>query len=122
MIRSGGTLTAALTFNHDIYTWGSGIRPGPLTPLWHPVPFPLDLGTHEFLDIAIGSQHAILLTTEHRIFVLGNNRNCQLGVEEKLQCSDWTEVSLPIVRSKQRVTKVYAGHNNSLFIVEDIPR
>jgi alpha-tubulin suppressor-like RCC1 family protein len=120
MISSGGTLTAALTSGNDIYMWGTGVTPGPLTQLWNASPFPLDLDGHDFLDVAIGNQHVIVLTTEHRVFVLGDNRSGQLGLGETLQCDQWTEVSLPIVGEKQHVTKVYAGHNNSVLLVEDI--
>jgi alpha-tubulin suppressor-like RCC1 family protein len=118
-ISSGGTLSAALTSGHDIYIWGTGIITGPLNRLWSPTPYPLDLHGQEFLDVAVGNHHVIVLTTEHKIFVIGANGSGQLGVNDRRDHSEWTEITLPL-KEQQHVTRVYAGHNNSLLLVEEI--
>jgi alpha-tubulin suppressor-like RCC1 family protein len=69
--------------------------------------------------VAVGNHHVIVLTTEHKIFVIGANESGQLGLNDRHDHPDWTEVSLPL-KEKQHVTKVFAGHNNSFLIVESI--
>ena len=116
-ISSRGSLSAALTSEHDIYIWGTGVMIGPLNSLWSPKPHPLDLCGHDFLDVAVGNHHVIVLTTNHKIFVIGANRNGQLGLNDQRDHADWTEVTLPL-SAQQQVTSVYAGYNNSLLLVE----
>ena len=118
-ISSGGTLTAALTSENDIYIWGNGTTTEPLSRLWNPTPYPLDLHGQDFLDVAVGNHHVIVLTTEHKIFVIGANESGQLGRNDRRDYPDWTEVSLPL-KGTQHVTKVFAGHNNSLLLVENM--
>lgn len=117
-ISSGGSLTAALTSNHDIYIWGGGKVPGHPIQLWSSTPSPLDLNYQEFLDVAVGNNHVILLTTEHKVFVIGGNGSGQLGLEDKDDQQDWTEITLPL-NEDQHVTRVYAGYNYSFVLVEN---
>lgn len=116
-ISSGGSLTAALTSNHDIYIWGGGKVAGHPIQLWNPTPSPLDLNDQEFLDVAVGNNHVILLTTEHKLFVIGGNGSGQLGLEDTNDHLDWTEITIPL-KQDQHVTRVYAGYNNSFVLVE----
>lgn len=116
-ISSGGHLTAALTSGNDIYIWGTGVAAGPLDRLWSSTPFPLDLVGQDFLDVAIGHQHVVVLTTEHKIFVMGANESGQLGLSDKRDYTEWTEVTV-VLQEQQWVTRVYAGHRNSFLLVE----
>lgn len=112
-------MTAALTSSHDIYIWGKGVTTGPLNRLWSPTPYPLDLDEQEFLDVAVGNNHVIVLTTEHKVFAIGANGNGQLGLSDEHDHTEWTEISPPL-KERQHVTRVYAGYNNSLLLVEDV--
>jgi alpha-tubulin suppressor-like RCC1 family protein len=116
-ISSGGLLTAALTSGNDIYIWGTGVVAGSLDRLWSATPFPLDLDGQDFLDVAIGRQHVVVLTTEHKIFVIGANESGQLGLSDKRDYTEWTEVTVAL-KEQQCVTRVYAGHSNSFLLVE----
>lgn len=118
-ISSRGLLSVALTSAHDIYIWGTGVIMGPLSSLWESKPHPLDLSGQDFLDVAVGNNHVIVLTTEHKIFVIGANRNGQLGLTDPRDHAEWTEVTLPL-SAQQQVTRVYAGYNNSLLLVENV--
>jgi alpha-tubulin suppressor-like RCC1 family protein len=118
-ISSGGYATAALTSGNDIYVWG---RQGYLE-LSEPLtgsPIPLDLEGLDFLDVAVGMNHIVLLTTERKVFVVGAGRNGQLGLGPDIrELKDWKQVRLPL-KEKQRVANVHAGYKNSFLIVEDI--
>jgi alpha-tubulin suppressor-like RCC1 family protein len=115
-ISSGGYATATLTSGNDVYLWG---RPGQpeLSEQLTGSPIPLDLDGQDFLDVAVGENHIIVLTTDRKVFVVGAGGNGQLGSDEK-QLNDWKEACLPL-KPGQRVAGVYAGYKNSFVIVED---
>ncbi|PSS20506.1 hypothetical protein M430DRAFT_27546 [Amorphotheca resinae ATCC 22711] len=71
-ISSGGAMTAALTSGNDVYFWGVGMS-GPLGNLWSASPQPLDLDEQDILDVAVGNEHILILTTEHKVFAIGAN-------------------------------------------------
>lgn len=110
-------MTAALTEGFDLYAWGS--RPGQ-PKLFEQIsrhPEPLDVDGHDFLDVAVGNDHMIVLTTEHRVFVIGAGGNGQLGMTaERLE--DWTEIVLPL-NEEHSVVAVHAGYKNSFVLVTD---
>jgi alpha-tubulin suppressor-like RCC1 family protein len=116
-IASGGYVTAALTSANDVYLWGRPDHPELLSEQLTGSPTPLDLDGQDFLDVAVGANHMVVLTTERKVFVVGAGGNGQLGSDEK-QLNDWKEVCLPLIPG-QRVAKVYAGYKNSFIIVED---
>jgi len=60
----------------------------------------------------------IALTTEGKVFVVGEGRNGQLGLDVK-ELEDWREVSL-LLNGSQKVVSVGAGYKNSFVLVEDI--
>lgn len=113
-ISSGGYATAALTLANDAYFWG---RPGHPEELLTPSPTPLDLDGQDILDVSVGFNHLMVLTTDHRLFVVGDGGSGQLGLDaEKLD--DWKEVILPL-KADQRMIGVHAGYKNSFLIVGD---
>jgi alpha-tubulin suppressor-like RCC1 family protein len=78
----------------------------------------VDLDGQDVLDVAVGSNHMIALTTEQKLYVVGANGNGQLGLNVE-DLSEWREVSLPL-EEKQRIVSVHAGYKNSFVVVEDI--
>jgi alpha-tubulin suppressor-like RCC1 family protein len=117
-ISSGGYATAALTESNDIYIWGRQGHPELDEPLTRS-PTPLDLDGEDFLDVAVGINHMIVLTTKGKLFVVGAGENGQLGLEAaSKEVKDWKEVRLPL-KEGQQVASVHAGYKNSFVIVED---
>jgi alpha-tubulin suppressor-like RCC1 family protein len=114
-ISSGGYATAALTSANDVYFWG---RPGYPEGLLTGSPTPLDLDGQDFLDVAVGFNHMMILTTERKLFVVGDGGSGQLGQETK-HFNDWTEISLPL-KETQRISRTHAGYKTSFVLVEDI--
>jgi alpha-tubulin suppressor-like RCC1 family protein len=115
-ISSGGYATAALTAGNDIYLWGREGHPELTEPL-SGSPTPLDLEGMDFLDVAVGMNHLIVLTTGRKVFVVGAGGNGQLGLKET-ELKEWREVCLPL-KEGQRVVSVHAGYKNSFVVVED---
>lgn len=116
-ISSGGYVTAALTTGNDLYVWGG--RPGQekILEQLSGTPEPVDLDG-DILDVGVGANHIIALTTEHKLYVVGADGNGQLGLDvDKL--SEWREVALPL-KENQHVTSVHAGYRNSFVTVENI--
>ncbi|KAI0996945.1 hypothetical protein K3495_g11236 [Podosphaera aphanis] len=115
-ISSGGYATAALNQGNDLYVWGG--RPGQpnLIKDLTADPNPVDLQGADFLDIAVGNDHMLAITTDQKLFVVGSGSNGQLGIDSK-QLSDWHEVSLNL-REGQRLSKVYAGYKTSFILLE----
>lgn len=78
----------------------------------------MDLDGEDVLDVAVDMNHVIALTTEHKLFVVGDGSNGQLGLDlENVEA--WNEVLLPL-KQNQRIVSVHTGYNNSLVTVEDI--
>jgi len=117
-ISSGGYVTAALTAGNDLYVWGT--RPGQpkLLPQLSGTPEPVDLDGNDVLDVAVGANHAIALTTEHKLYVVGANGNGQLGLDV-VELSEWREVTLPL-NENQQIVSILAGYKNSFLLVEDV--
>jgi alpha-tubulin suppressor-like RCC1 family protein len=107
-----------LTAGNDVYIWGRQGHPDLDEPLTGS-PTPLDLDGQDFLDVAVGMNHVVVLTTERRMFVVGAGGNGQLGLGPALkELKDWKEVSIPLGKGQQ-VVSVHAGYKNSFVIVED---
>lgn len=79
---------------------------------------PVDLEGQDVMDVAVGTNHILALTTEGKLYVVGENGNGQLGVDSK-ELTDWKEVVLPF-KDGQRIVGVHTGYKNSLVVVEDI--
>ena len=114
-ISSGGFATAALTTTNDLYFWG---RPGFPEGLLSGSPMPLDLNGQDFLDVAVGFNHMMVLTTERKLFIVGEGGSGQLGYESQ-RLEDWKEISLPL-KGNQQVSSIHAGYKTSFVLVEDV--
>lgn len=70
-------------------------------------------------DVGIGEGHAIVLTTDGEVYVLGTNRNGQLGIgigdDEVVE--GWKKVNLEL-RSGDKIIGVAAGPRCSFIIVK----
>jgi alpha-tubulin suppressor-like RCC1 family protein len=111
-------VTATLTSGNDLYVWGG--RPGQakLLEQLSGTPQPVDLDGNDVLDVAVGANHVIVLTTEHKLYVVGANGNGQLGLDMG-DLVEWREVSLPL-SEKQQMVSVQAGYKNSFVLIEGI--
>jgi alpha-tubulin suppressor-like RCC1 family protein len=108
-----------VTSGNDIYIWGRQGHPELSEPL-SGSPTPLDLDGMDFLDVAVGINHLVVLTIEHKVFVVGACGNGQLGFGAAVkELKDWKEVGLPLMDG-QRVVSVHAGYKNSFVVVEDV--
>ncbi|KAL3422425.1 hypothetical protein PVAG01_06581 [Phlyctema vagabunda] len=116
-IVSGGYITAALTAGADVYIWGGRSGQSRLLDDLSGAPAPLDVEGQDILDIAVGNDHLVVLTTEHELFVVGEGRNGQLGVKTK-RLTEWTQVVLPLGKN-QRIVGITAGYKNSFVLVKD---
>ncbi|KAF4631772.1 hypothetical protein G7Y89_g6353 [Cudoniella acicularis] len=134
-ITSQGFMTAAITEGNDLYVWGEQPKPELRTgngngkgkenaqlKLFEEltgVPSAVDVLGYDVLDAAIGEGYALVLTTEGRLFVIGDNINCQLGLPEITHAAEWIEV-IPSLQRGQRITAVWAGYKNSFLLVEQL--
>jgi alpha-tubulin suppressor-like RCC1 family protein len=114
-ISSGGCMTAALTAGNDMYVWGGRPAQPQVFGKFSGPPTPVDLDVHDVLDIAVGDNHMLALTTDRTLFVVGANGNGQLGLGIG-EINDWKQVSLPLTSGAQ-IMSVYAGYKNSFVVV-----
>ncbi|KAL5615422.1 uncharacterized protein BROUX77_001259 [Berkeleyomyces rouxiae] len=98
-VDAGGYTLAALTEGGDVYAWGG--RPGQkayIEELWAE-PAPLDL-EFDVADIAIGTQHMIILTTASHVLGRGCSRSGQLGrysdSNNDVWVDDWERLDIPL--------------------------
>lgn len=111
-------MTAALTSGNDLYLWGGRPEQPKVLDELSGTPEPVDLDGQDVLDVAVGVDHILVLTNEHKLYVVGANRNGQLGLNVE-ELFEWREVVLPL-GGKQRIVSVHAGYKNSFLIIEDI--
>lgn len=116
-IAAGGYMLAALTAGNDLYLWGG--RPGrktiPADVADEPEPFVID--EQDIADVAVGESHLIVLTTEGRVFVVGENKNGQLGLPVD-SADSWSPVELGL-QDNRTVVGVAAGPRSSFIIVKE---
>lgn len=110
-------MTAALTSGNDLYLWGWRPRQTKMLGQLSGTPEPVDLDGLDVLDVAVGADHILALTTEHKLYVVGANRNGQLGLDVEDLC-EWREISLPL--DGKRIVSIHAGYKNSFLLVENI--
>lgn len=115
-IAAGGYMLAALTAGNDLYLWGGhpGKKTVPAGVSDEPAPVVID--EQDIADVAVGESHLIVLTTEGKVFVIGENRNGQLGVSAA-SVDSWSPVELNLREGKTPVG-VAAGPTNSFIIVK----
>lgn len=116
-IASGGYYTAALTTGNDLYLWGG--RPGQTKILdeLEDYPTPVDVDGNDWVDVAVGQDHIVALSTEGDVWVVGEGGNGQLGLAKDItMLREWRKVELDL--DGMKVSRVYAGYKNSLLIIE----
>lgn len=116
-IAAGGYMLAALTAGKDLYLWGGhpGRRTIPADVTDEPEPFVID--EQDVEDVAVGELHLIVLTTEGKVFVIGENKNGQLGLPVD-SADSWSPVELGLQHNK-RVVGVAAGPRSSFILVQE---
>ena len=119
-VAAGGYTLAALTEGHDLYYWGSkspGDQPAVLEPSADPVP--VDVYDKDIIDVGLGESHAIVLTSEGEVYVIGDNRNGQLGLGKDVpSAASWTKIDLSQQQQHQgHVLGVTAGPKSSFILV-----
>ncbi|PBP20087.1 putative Serine/threonine-protein kinase Nek9 [Diplocarpon rosae] len=118
-ISSAGYVTAALTEDNDVYVWGGRAGQKPILEGLGGTPIPLDLDGEEFFDVAVGMDHMLVVTTGHKLFVVGSGGSKQLGVDVE-EAESWMEVKLPLQEGK-RIVGVHAGYKSSFVLVDGMP-
>ncbi|KAJ6782578.1 hypothetical protein PWT90_05694 [Aphanocladium album] len=119
-ITACGYAAAALTESGSVYIWGRNLPSRP-TEQFFPDLFPsanyfeIEDGK-DIEDFALGETHAIALTCEGDIYVIGNNENGQLGVPRTEVLRTWTKVNFSPPVDYQ-ITGVAAGPHTSFIIV-----
>ncbi|KAI0479235.1 regulator of chromosome condensation 1/beta-lactamase-inhibitor protein II [Xylariaceae sp. FL0804] len=93
-IAAAGYLGLALTEGHDLYIWGGHPGRQPIVPGVSINPMPVAVEEADTLDCAVGESHIIILTTDGRVYVIGDNANGQLGVVGD-KAVEWTRSLLP---------------------------
>ncbi|KAK2625816.1 hypothetical protein QTJ16_005128 [Diplocarpon rosae] len=119
-VSSAGYVTAALTKDNDVYVWGGRAGQKPMLEGLGGTPIPLDLDGEEFFDVAVGMDHMLVVTTAHKLFVVGSGGSKQLGLDVE-EAKGWTEVKMPL-QEGQRIVGVHAGYKNSFVLVGGMPR
>ncbi|KHN97742.1 Regulator of chromosome condensation/beta-lactamase-inhibitor protein II [Metarhizium album ARSEF 1941] len=121
-VTAGGYCLAALTESGSIYIWGqkfSGSRQSGHSAFADLCDVPNYLGVDgdkDVQDVALGDSHAIALTTDGTVYVMGRNDNGQLGLGQgvNMDAKTWTKVGLGI--SADQVVGVAAGPKSSFIL------
>jgi len=97
--------------------WGG--RPGQTKILdeLEDYPMPVDVDGNDWVDVAVGQDHIVALSTEGDVWVVGEGGNGQLGLAKDItMLREWRKVELDL--DGMKVSRVYAGYKNSLLIIE----
>lgn len=97
-IAAGGYVAAALTQGGSLYVWGTSTtgthRRQQAFSYISGTPDYIEVdGGKDVQDVAVGESHAIVLTTDGCLYVIGGNHNGQLGLgrdEERVE--SWTKL------------------------------
>ncbi|KAF5722661.1 e3 ubiquitin ligase HERC6 [Fusarium mundagurra] len=127
-IAAAGYTAAALTESGGLYLWGMA-APGPQSRHNHnvfqdiselPNYFEVD-GDKDVQDIGLGESHAIALTTDGCIYIIGNNTNGQIGLGKDAQdpVSSWTKIDFTPPEG-WAIVAVEAGPRSSFIITEKV--
>lgn len=121
-VAASGYTVLALTESGSIYAWGRVISGA--HRLTHSFP---DLSAcpnyiqvcddEDIADVAIGTGHAIALSTSGHVFVIGSNSNGQLGINNQAtaQATQWTIADVN-VSTGYTITAIAAGPRSSFII------
>ncbi|QPC71780.1 hypothetical protein HYE68_002532 [Fusarium pseudograminearum] len=120
-VSAGGYTVGALTESGGMYLWGmkppgSQSRHAAFTDLG-PVPSYVEVdGDKDVQDFAVGESHAIALTTDGCIYVIGDNTNGQIGLGKSVKESAlWSKIDF-ILPPGEEVVAVEAGPRASFVI------
>lgn len=116
-LAAGGYMLAAVTTGNDLYLWGG-----------HPVrktvptevtdePTPIVVEEEDIVDVAIGQSHLLVLTTQGRVYVIGENRNGQLGLASIATVDTWTPIDLNLQQGSRAVA-LAAGPRASFIMIK----
>ncbi|EPE27293.1 RCC1/BLIP-II [Glarea lozoyensis ATCC 20868] len=124
-ISAGPYFTAGITTGNDLYIWGqpppgpeNEEEPNPINSLLDDDAVSIDCHGHDILDVACGKDCMLVLTVNHKLFVLGSNANGQLGLGDVESVAEWTEVTLPL-KEGGIIKSVHTGYKNSFVVVEN---
>lgn len=115
-VAAGGYTLAALTKGHDVYVWGGHPGRKNIPAELSDEPTPVDCGSEDVTDIAVGESHTLIATTPGRVYAIGANSNRQLGSLEDL-VESWTPVELNLPEWV-RAVQLAAGPRNSLIVAK----
>ncbi|KAJ0247597.1 hypothetical protein HA466_0160360 [Hirschfeldia incana] len=112
-IAANGDHSAAISANGELFTWGRGFcgSPDAQTPQCLP-------SSHAFREVALGWNHALVLTGDGKVFKLGNTLDKQ-SEKQQLQ-EDSSETLLEIVPGFDgvEVLQIAAGAEHSAAVTE----
>ncbi|KAG6006751.1 hypothetical protein E4U21_006736 [Claviceps maximensis] len=122
-ISANGYVLAALTESGSVYVWGRksrGVQSRGATFLESLSGTPNYCKVGDDLDVqdfALGESHAISLTTDGDVYVIGANRNGQLGLSQGKDhiVQEWTRITLNLPID-QSVVGVAAGPRSSFIV------
>ena len=125
-VSAGGFTLAALTESGAIYLWGTSTggaqhRLQPFSTLCGvPDYVEVDDGK-DVQDVAIGDSHAIALTADGSIFVIGDNNSGQigLGMTTRAQVESWTKLHFDAPAGHE-VVAVAAGPRSSFILTSSM--
>jgi regulator of chromosome condensation len=109
--QSAGSRTLEATENSQIH------RRGHAFPELSGIPNYTEVdGGKDVVDVAFGEAHAIALTTDGLIYVIGENKNGQLGLGREVQrVETWTNVLFPVANDSE-IVGVAAGPRASFIL------
>ncbi|KAL3631116.1 hypothetical protein CASFOL_024100 [Castilleja foliolosa] len=121
-ISSNGDHSAALSDDGSLYTWGRGF--GCASDEF--VPRRFDAANFSFNEVALGWNHALLLTSKGELFMLGGNRHGALSDTQKTSpMNNVTGKSEEIIarinpdHMDSKVVQIAAGAEHSALITEN---
>ncbi len=124
-IATGTAQSFILTNKNRIFSWGSnGTRDygmlGNNNSENNNFPKPIALNQLEdgefFIEISSKYNHSLALTNKGKVFGWGWNEYFSLGGTEDLYKPTPTIIDFPTLEIDEKITKVYAGYENSFFI------
>lgn len=101
-----------MTSANDVYFWG---RAGEPKDLFTGSPTPLDLDGQDIVDVSVGFNHMVVLTSDRTVFLTGEGGNGQLGLDVK-RTVDWKQLSFTL-KDRERIAGVHAGYKNTFLLI-----
>ncbi|CAG9956232.1 unnamed protein product [Clonostachys rosea f. rosea IK726] len=124
-VAAGGYMVTALTTSGGLYVWGMGSvgdqNQSRAIPDICGIPNYVEVdGDADIEDVAVGTSHAIVLTGDARLLVIGDNRNGQLGLgmDDAACAQSWTRLHFSSPHLYHPVG-VAAGPRSSFVIMSD---